>query len=162
MRQAHPARISPVGGHGLTGVSDKDRSMFDGYIICGTPRTGSTLLCGLLASTKAAGDPHSFYRRQDMSEWAEEWNLPLPDTMNEHDFEIAYFEAAIRAGKGGTAIFGLRLMRENLDELSTILDRMAGLNASATPRRRGLDRTVTRGAFPRSAKILSTTGLRMY
>ena len=98
--------------------------MFDGYIICGTPRTGSTLLCGLLASTKAAGDPHSFYRRQDISDWAEEWNLPLPDTMNEHDFEIAYFEAAIRAGKGGTPIFGLRLMRENLDELSTILDRI--------------------------------------
>ncbi|MFL5259928.1 MAG: Stf0 family sulfotransferase [Hyphomicrobiales bacterium] len=28
--------------------------MFDGYIICGTPRAGSTLLCSLLASTRMA------------------------------------------------------------------------------------------------------------
>ncbi|WP_246682224.1 Stf0 family sulfotransferase [Mesorhizobium sp. B3-2-1] len=51
--------------------------MFDGYIICGTPRTGSTLLCKLLAATGTTADPHSFYRRQDVSEWAEDWGLPL-------------------------------------------------------------------------------------
>ncbi|MER8434046.1 Stf0 family sulfotransferase [Mesorhizobium caraganae] len=96
--------------------------MFDAYIMCGTPRTGSTLLCGLLASTRMAGDPHSFYRRQDVAEWAGEWALPHPDTMSAHDFDVAYLQAAIRAGKGGTAIFGLRLMRENLDVLSAILD----------------------------------------
>ena len=98
--------------------------MLDGYIICGTPRTGSTLLCGLLASTKTAGDPHSFYRREDKAEWAEEWKLPHPETMSAHDFDVAYLQAAISAGKGGTSIFGLRLMRENLDELSSILDRI--------------------------------------
>lgn len=98
--------------------------MFDGYIICGTPRTGSTLLCKLLASTKTAGDPHSFYRQQDVWEWAEEWNLPDRDTMGELEFNVAYLNAAIAAGKGGTGIFGLRLMHENLDELSAILDRI--------------------------------------
>ncbi|MBM2714064.1 Stf0 sulfotransferase family protein [Mesorhizobium caraganae] len=94
--------------------------MFDAYIMCGTPRTGSTLLCGLLASTRTAGDPHSFY--QDVAEWAEEWALPHPETMTAHEFDVAYLDAAIRAGKGGTNVFGLRLMRENLDELSAILD----------------------------------------
>ncbi|MBZ9796286.1 Stf0 family sulfotransferase [Mesorhizobium sp. ES1-4] len=98
--------------------------MFDGYIICGTPRTGSTLLCKLLAATGTTGDPHSFYRRQDVSEWAEDWRLPARGTMGERDFESAYLNAAIGAGKGGTEIFGMRLMRENLDELSTILDRI--------------------------------------
>ena len=98
--------------------------MLDGYIICGTPRTGSTLLCGLLASTRTAGDPHSFYRREDKAEWAEEWKLPHPETMSAHDFDVAYLGAAIKAGKGGTGVFGLRLMRENLDELSAILDRI--------------------------------------
>ena len=98
--------------------------MFDGYIICGTPRTGSTLLCKLLASTKTAGNPHSFYRRQDLSEWAEEWGLPGRDTMSELDFNAAYLKAAIANGRGGTGIFGLRLMRENLDELSAILDQV--------------------------------------
>ncbi|UVK40107.1 sulfotransferase [Mesorhizobium sp. AR10] len=105
-------------------MSDKGRRMFDGYIICGTPRTGSTLLCHLLASTKTAGNPHSFYRRQDVSEWAEDWNLPDRNTMNELEFNAAYLNAAIAAGTGGTGVFGLRLMRENLDELSAILDQI--------------------------------------
>jgi len=69
--------------------------MFDGYIICGTPRTGSTLLCKLLASTGTSGDPHSFYRRQDISEWADEWKLPARDTMGELEFNVAYLDAAI-------------------------------------------------------------------
>ena len=98
-------------------------SMFDGYIICGTPRTGSTLLCNLLASTKL-GNPDSYYGRQFISEWAEEWNLPNRDAMNENEFNISYLDAAIRVGKGGTGIFGLRLMKENLDELSAILDQI--------------------------------------
>lgn len=98
--------------------------LFDAYIICGTPRTGSTLLCNLLASTKRTGDPHSFYRRQDILEWAEEWGLPGHGTMSESDFNVAYLNAAITAGRGGTDIFGLRLMRENLGELSAILDRI--------------------------------------
>ncbi|MER9657088.1 Stf0 family sulfotransferase [Mesorhizobium sp. M0152] len=98
--------------------------MFDGYILCGTPRTGSTLLCKLLASTKTAGDPHSFYRRQDVAEWAEEWNLSSRGTMSELEFQVAYLNAAIAAGKSGTGVFGLRLMRENLDELSAILEQI--------------------------------------
>ncbi|TPM90340.1 Stf0 family sulfotransferase [Mesorhizobium sp. B2-1-3A] len=108
--------------------------MFDAYIICGTPRTGSTLLCKLLASTGTSGDPHSFYRRQDVSEWAEEWKLLARDTMGELEFDVAYLDAAITAGKGGTEIFGLRLMRENLDELSAILDRIFPGLASNTAR----------------------------
>lgn len=98
--------------------------MFDAYIICGTPRTGSTLLCDLLKSTDKTGAPHSFYRRQDITEWAEEWGLPDRAAMKELDFDVTYLNAAIKAGKGGTGIFGLRLMRENLDELSAILDRI--------------------------------------
>ncbi len=98
--------------------------MFDAYIICGTPRTGSTLLCNLLTSTKRTGDPHSFYRRQNILEWAEEWGLPERGTMRGLDFDVAYLNAAIAAGKGWTGIFGLRLMRENLGELSAILDRI--------------------------------------
>jgi LPS sulfotransferase NodH len=99
-------------------------NLFDGYIICGTPRTGSTLLCDLLSATKTLGSPDSFYRRQIISWWAEQWNLPDPDAIGEQEFNIAYLNAVVRAGKSGTAIFGLRLMRENLDELSAILDQI--------------------------------------
>ncbi len=108
--------------------------MFDAYVICGTPRTGSTLLCDLLASTKTAGNPDSFYRRQTLSWWAQEWKLPNSDAVGGREFNIAFLEAAIRAGKGGTDIFGLRLMRENLDELSAILDQIFSGLASDTAR----------------------------
>lgn len=96
--------------------------MFDSYIICGTPRTGSTLLCDLLAATNRAGAPDSFYGRKFMPDWAAAWHLPDPATMSERDYAVAYLDAAMRAGKAGTQIFGLRLMRENLDELSALLD----------------------------------------
>ena len=34
------------------------------YIICSTPRTGSTLLCSLLRATNVAGIPESYFRSQ--------------------------------------------------------------------------------------------------
>jgi trehalose 2-sulfotransferase len=98
--------------------------MFDAYILCGTPRTGSTLLCNLLASTKTTGNPDSYFSRRFMPEWAGEWGLPNPDSMSKIEYDITYLDAAIRVGKAGTEIFGLRLMRENLGELSDILDRI--------------------------------------
>jgi len=96
--------------------------MFDGYILCATPRSGSTLLCKLLSATGAAGEPNSYYSRKFMAEWAEDWHLPAPGTMSQHDYDRCYLEAAIRVGKGGTGIFGLRLMRENLEDMSAIMD----------------------------------------
>ena len=97
--------------------------MLDGYIICATPRSGSTLLCNLLASTGMTGNPNSYYHRTGiMCDWAAKWNLPGRDTMAAKEFGIAYLKAAIRAGRGETNVFGLRLMREYLEGLSTILD----------------------------------------
>lgn len=98
--------------------------MFDGYILCGTPRTGSTLLCNLLAATPSAGMPDSYYGRQFMADWAREWNLPDPASTGEDTFSRIYLAAAIRAGKRGTGMFGLRLMRENLEDLMAILSQI--------------------------------------
>lgn len=47
-----------------------------GYILCGTPRSGSTLLCGLLNAAGQMGAPDSVFRRQILSRWAREWGLP--------------------------------------------------------------------------------------
>ena len=95
--------------------------MFHAYIICGTPRTGSTLLCSLLKSA-GAGDPDSFFGRRFIPEWAEGWGLPPADSMAPAEFAAAYLEAAIKAGKGGTEFFGLRLMRENVVDLDGFID----------------------------------------
>jgi LPS sulfotransferase NodH len=96
--------------------------MLDGYIVCGTPRTGSTLLCDLLASTKVAGNPDSFFMSEIDPLWAERWGLPSRENMSDADYSEAYLKAVIKAGKGGTEVFGLRLMRENLEDLSALID----------------------------------------
>lgn len=100
-----------------------------GYILCATPRSGSTLLCGLLAATGQAGDPHSYFRREDIAEWAAHWGLspqeaPPGTALQDPGFARAYLDAALSAGRAGTGLFGLRLMAETLPELNTILNRL--------------------------------------
>ena len=94
----------------------------DSYIICGTPRTGSTLLCDLLAKTNRAGRPDSFYGGAFRGDWAKEWKLPEPGTMDRAAYERLYLDTAIRKGTGDTPIFGLRLMREDVANLSDLLN----------------------------------------
>jgi len=106
-------------------------AMFDAYIICGTPRTGSTLLCDLLAKA-GVGNPDSYYGRAFMDDWAREWALPGRETMTPATYAATYLDAAIPAGKGGIGIFGLRLMRENVIDLSASLDLIhPGLDSDA-------------------------------
>ena len=92
------------------------------YIICATPRSGSTLLCDLLADTKAAGRPDSFFRRQSFTEWARYFNVSVADCGDEHRFDQAYLAPAIREGTGGTDVFGMRLMWESVSDLSNGLN----------------------------------------
>ena len=94
----------------------------DGYIICGTPRTGSTLLCDLLASTLVAGDPDSFFMTDVDPVWADRWGLPDRRDTGDSDYAASLLKAAIAAGRGQTRIFGLRLMRDHLDRLSALIE----------------------------------------
>lgn len=95
--------------------------MFDAYILCGTPRTGSTLLCDLLTATGIAGRPDSFFMRDIDPVWARELGLPAA---GEPGYDASYLAAVIRAGTGETGMFGLRLMRENLEDMTSLLDRL--------------------------------------
>ena len=47
----------------------------ESYILCGTPRTGSTFLCALLKSTGVAGIPESYFREPDEPTWATQWGI---------------------------------------------------------------------------------------
>ena len=107
--------------------------MITSYIICTTPRSGSTLLCRLLASTGSTGNPDSYYHRAEfMRDWAAKWGLPDADMVPKHDFDTAYLRAAVKAGKAGTGIFGLRLQQAYLTLLSETLDRLyPGLTSDA-------------------------------
>ena len=89
------------------------------YILCATPRSGSTLLCDLLAATGVAGRPNSFYRRQSIPDYAE--SLGIDPALQGADFERAYLAAIRRLGRGDTGTFGMRLMQENAPELAARL-----------------------------------------
>ena len=86
---------------------------FDSYILCTTPRSGSTLLCDLLSATGRTGVPDSFFMRDLDPVWAERWGLPSRNGRGARDHARAYLRAAIRAGLGETGVFGLRLMERD-------------------------------------------------
>ncbi|MEH6488264.1 Stf0 family sulfotransferase [Hyphomonas oceanitis] len=89
------------------------------WILCATPRTGSTLLCSLLESTGVAGHPQSWFRRQDMGRMAHEWGVtPSPDAQVPF---AAYLEAANRAGRTANRVFAARIMWGTMDELTANL-----------------------------------------
>jgi len=93
----------------------------DSYIICATPRTGSTLLCDLLASTGVAGDPDSYFMTDLDPAWAARWGLPARTGQSEAVYAAARLRAAIEAGRGPTPIFGLRLMNRHLGDLLALI-----------------------------------------
>lgn len=92
---------------------------FDGYVLCATPRSGSTLLCDLLIATGIAGHPESFYRRESIAAWAAEHGEPSDEG---EAFDWIYLEAVRAEGSNGTGCFGLRLMWSSLPDLSTRLE----------------------------------------
>jgi LPS sulfotransferase NodH len=96
----------------------------DGLIICGSPRSGSTLLCDLLAGSGVAGRLNSFYRRESIAEFAGRFGVTTGDGIDGVAFDRHYLDAVRREGTGGTGVFGLRLMWPSVAEVST---RLAGL-----------------------------------
>jgi LPS sulfotransferase NodH len=94
----------------------------DGYILCATPRSGSTLLCDLLAATGVAGDPDSYFMDDVDPVWSRRWGLPARDGQDETAYARNLLEAVQKAGQGGTQVFGLRLMYRNLGDLLAITD----------------------------------------
>jgi LPS sulfotransferase NodH len=84
--------------------------MPESYLICSTPRTGSSLLCGLLASTGVAGVPEAYFRWQNEEDWARQWGLS--------DFTYPEFvRAAMNVGRTGNGIFGAKVMWGTLEEM---------------------------------------------
>lgn len=78
------------------------------YLLCGTPRTGSTLLCSLLQSTGVLGRPESYFREPDEVMWAERFGLPT-DGRRVRDY-FAFAQAARAAGTTANGVFAARIM----------------------------------------------------
>lgn len=88
-------------------------------IICSTPRTGSTLLCALLASTGIAGQPQSYFRKEDAGRWAKRFGLP-PGNGSAPDFS-AFLDGVLSAGTSPNGVFSVRIMWGSMEELTANL-----------------------------------------
>lgn len=86
---------------------------YDAYVLCTAPRSGSTLLCRLLADTGIAGNPGSHFHEPSLAEWLADHDLPEVPGRSERETVAAVFAAAIGHGRGGTPVFGLRLQRHS-------------------------------------------------
>lgn len=94
------------------------------YVICATPRSGSTLLCDILAGSGVAGRPHSYYRPQSIATFATSLGVSLRGRTEGEAFDRAYLAAVLAAGTNGTGVFGLRLMWDAVAPLAARLDRL--------------------------------------
>ena len=116
----------------------------DAYFICATPRTGSSLLLGLLESTGVAGRPEAYFRAPGESMWADRWQLPRA---SDGAFSYAdYLRAARSAGTTENGVFGAKVMWGTLDEvvdkLGTVYPSLAGADLTLLTRAFGRTRFV--------------------
>lgn len=114
------------------------------YLICATPRSGSTLLCDLLTDC-GAGRPASYWRPQDIGRWAERWGIVGGPAADDPVFNAAYLQAMIAAGSAGSDVFGLRLMWSNAGEATARLRAALGRDSDLA--------TLTEAAFGRTLFI---------
>ncbi|MFI5490022.1 Stf0 family sulfotransferase [Micromonospora echinaurantiaca] len=125
----------------------------DSYFVCATPRTGSSLLLGLLESTGVAGRPQAYFRSPDEPLWADRWRLPRTA---DGDIDYAdYLRAALAEGRTGNGVFGAKLMWGTVDELvarlATVHPDLAGDDTALLGRAFGR----TRFVFLRRADVLA-------
>lgn len=100
---------------------------YDSYIICTSPRSGSTLLCRLLQDTGIAGHPESWFHGPSITDWRVGAGLDLAtgdlrDTLS----------SVIRQVQGRSEIFALRLQRQSFEFLMLQLAKLSpGLDRDA-------------------------------
>ena len=94
------------------------------YVLCGTPRTGSTLLCSLLTSTGVLGRPESYFREPDEVAWATRFDLAT-EGGHARDYR-AFVHAARSAGTSNNGVFGVRIMWGSLARMMEGLGQVPG------------------------------------
>ncbi len=83
------------------------------FILCTSPRSGSTLLCRMLAGTGQCGQPDSYFHAPSLKAWLEDYDLAGHRYATRPEALRAVFDAAIAEGCGGTGCFGLRIQQHS-------------------------------------------------
>lgn len=112
----------------------------DAYFICATPRTGSSLLAGLLEATGVAGRPQAYFRPADEPAWVQ--HVHVSAGAGAAVGEAAFLEAVRRVGTSANGVFGAKLM---WDGRQSLLGRLRRLR----PELAGDDRTLLNAVFGR-------------
>jgi len=89
-------------------------------VICTSPRSGSTLLCSLLAATGVAGKPESFFHRPSLTDWANALDV-ADEPHGGNTYLRKLFAAAQARGSSSNGLFGLRLQRHSFSFLFEML-----------------------------------------
>ena len=118
---------------------------YDSYIICTSPRSGSTLLCKLLAATGISGNPDSHFHRPSLAAWRKSHGVGEIDGEDERSTLARVFAAAIAKGSGDTGMFGLRMQRGSADYF---MEKLAVLHPGP-----GSDRARIEAAFGRTLLV---------
>ena len=71
------------------------------YIVCTTPRSGSSILGELLKNTGIMGIPDEYFLPQNQRIWQKAWNTP---TFSEYVAEV------LRRGTSSNGVFGMKMM----------------------------------------------------
>jgi LPS sulfotransferase NodH len=71
------------------------------YLVCGIPRSGTSLLCRAVRSTGVAGRPEEYFWRGDDAFWITRWRTSTYDE---------YVNAAIREATTPNGVFGAKVM----------------------------------------------------
>ncbi|MDO8901388.1 MAG: Stf0 family sulfotransferase [Phenylobacterium sp.] len=85
------------------------------YVICTAPRSGSTLLCRLLAETGVAGRPASYFHEPALDAWARRLGVSTGVVAAEREMVEACIQAALARGRSDNGVFGLRLQRPSFE-----------------------------------------------
>jgi trehalose 2-sulfotransferase len=72
------------------------------YLVCATPRSGSTLLCEALRHTGLAGKPDEYFGPMHVERWNKEWRTQSAGE---------YLERVRRQGCGANGVWGAKIMR---------------------------------------------------
>jgi trehalose 2-sulfotransferase len=128
------------------------------YLVCATPRSGSTLLCQLLGETGVAGRPQEYFEalrhsglprqpeeyfdrerhaniveRLAFREMPDEGPRPEPNPLWDPDTYDRYLEWALEAGTTPNGVFGAKLMWGYLGDFVQLLRGIDGLQGLPVP-----------------------------
>jgi LPS sulfotransferase NodH len=103
----------------MTDIEKDLISVGTAYLVCGTPRSGSSLLCEALKNTCLAGYPEEYFWRGDEPSWSQRWGT---SSYGE------YLQRAVQQGTTPNGVFGAKVMWGYFDDFANKLSQLPGLS----------------------------------